>query len=260
MANLQLLAANPVEVLGIVAGIVVVLFHVLGAISSVAAKPQPPRRAIPQPPRPPQAPANPDSLQSEIEEFLRKASGRAPAGQQRPQQQQGQPPQRQPSQRTQARPPQVQPPRQQPNVVRPAGRPDSRPNSRRGQARPAVQQTRPIVAEVLPADDTPDALDRHVKEFLNTRGFERREAQLSSIDEREQKFDQQLKQTFTHEVGHLKGDALAMPGDAPVMSAEAPELLIMNAENPLISLLSSREALRRIIVLNEILARPEHRW
>ena len=108
--------------------------------------------------------------------------------------------------------------------------------------------------------DTPEAIDAHVKEFLNTREFSERTAQFGSIDKQEQQFEQHLKQTFTHEVGHLKGDALALPGEAPVASAVATELNDTNIKNPLIGLVSSRAGLKQAIMLNEILHRPEHRW
>ncbi len=210
------------------------IFWLLGKVFGVQQQPparRPPGQALP---RPPQA-APGDPLQSEIEEFLRRASGRKDGGA---------PAARNPNQ-------------PQPTKVRTAG------------VNPAARKPRPIqpasartkAAAAPPAlPDTPDGIDQHVKKYLSTTDFDRRVSQLSSIDRKEQEFDQQVNQTFAHEVGHLKGSAIAVAGEAPVTSAAAPEPQLANTQNSLAKLLSSPANLKSAVVLNEILQRPSHRW
>lgn len=184
------------------------------------------QRTAPQGQRPAQ-PAQPrtasEALQSEIDEFLRRATGRA--------QPQGQ--------------------RQRPSA-RPAV--TAKDDSRRGRPAPVVVRTRPALTTSGNTIETPEAISEHVKQFMDTRSFDDRK--LSSIDEKERQFDQQVQRSF-HELGHLKPSALTAGGDSAVSAAAFQQPVVENVNMP--NLLRPVD-LRRAIVLNEIFQRPEHRW
>src|ERR1700676_5309018 len=106
---------------------------------------QPPARRPPGPPaaRPPQ-PVPGDPLQSEIEEFLRRASARKEGGAAAPR----------------------APNRQQPVKARPPG---AKPDPRRPRpVQPTTAQQKPARAEPAVALDTPAGIDQHVKDYLST--------------------------------------------------------------------------------------------
>jgi hypothetical protein len=107
--------------------------------------------------------------------------------------------------------------------------------------------------------DTPEALDRHVKQFMDTGEFGRRTAKLSSIERQDQQFEKHLEDTFTHEVGHLRGGTLAISGETSVTSA-APPMPEGQRRNALALLLANPAELKTALLLNEIFPRPEHRW
>lgn len=210
------------------------IFWLLGKVFGVQQQP-PARRPGQGLPRPPQA-APGDPLQSEIEEFLRRASGRKDGG------------------AAAARNPnQPQPAKVRTAAVNPAAR-KPRP------IQPNAAKPKSVVAAPPALPDTPEGIDEHVKQYLSTSDFDRRRAQLSSIDRKEREFDQQVNQTFAHEVGHLRGSSIAVAGEAPVTSAAPPEPQLANTQNSLAKLLSSPANLKSAVVLNEILQRPSHRW
>jgi hypothetical protein len=120
-------------------------------------------------------------------------------------------------------------------------------------------QPQPVATTADPSLDTPQALDRHVKQFMDTGEFGRRTAKLSSIERQDQQFEKHLKDTFTHEVGHLRGGTLAISGETSVTSA-APPMPEGQRRNALALLLANPAELKTALLLNEILPRPEHRW
>jgi hypothetical protein len=233
-----------IEAIVLLVGIV---FWILGKVigqppQPPVRRPQPPAMGRPPAPRPPmagpqqQGPGDP--LQSEIEEFLRRASGgRKPGGAAAP---------AGPDRTRQAR------------TRQPAARPDPR-RGRPGQPSTPPQQPQPVATARDPGLDTPEDLDRHVKQFMDIGEFDRRTAKLTSIERQDQQFEKHLKDTFTHEVGHLRGGALAISGSASVTSA-APPMAEGQARNFLALLLANPAELKTAVLLNEILPRPEHRW
>jgi hypothetical protein len=248
MPHLPLLALDPGTIEAILA-LIGIVFWVLNKMLGQQAPPPARRPGAPPVGRPPQRPiARPpqqgqgDPLQSEIEEFLRRASGgRNPAGQQ-------------PGAQTATRPD----PNRQQRGRQPLGRPDPR-RGRPGQ--PSMPQTppQPVAVAADPSQDTPEAMDRHVKQYLSTAEFDRRTSGLSTIDRQEQQFEKHLKDTFAHEVGHLRGGALAISGTSSVTSA-APPVAEGERRNFLALLLANPAELKTAVLLNEILPRPEHRW
>jgi len=185
---------------------------------------------------PPQGQPRPagDALQGEIEEFLRRASGRREG---------------------------YQPPGQSQRPVS-AGpvNPGTRIDPRRGRPALVVVRAKPAVNSPAESPETPADIGRHVKQFLDTREFAERSSQLSSIDEKERQFEQNLQKTFSHELGHLKRSTLADGGDAAMTAAPLQPLLPVQNPNILASLFRSGVDLKRAIALNEIFQRPEHRW
>jgi hypothetical protein len=185
-------------------------------------------------PVPPQAQPRPasDALQGEIEEFLRRASGRRDGNQQ---QRQG----------------------QRPTPARPAVA-NGKTDPRRSRPAPPAVRAKPVVKPPAEMADTPEAITQHVKQFLDMREFDKRTSNLSTIDEQEREFEQKVKQTFSHELGHLKPSTLADGGDSAATAALlAPPQLNSNV---LAGLFRSGIDLKRAIALNEIFQRPEHRW
>jgi len=194
--------------------------------------PQMPRQRMPGPQGQPRPAA--DALQSEIDEFLRRATGR-----------------REPVQPGEAQ-------RQRPGAPRPAV-PAAKSDPRRSRGTPVVARPKPVATAPGEAAETPEAISEHVKQFLDTREFDQRTAKLSSIDEKERQFDEKVQQTFSHELGHLKSSTLSAGGDSAV-SAAAFQQPPPPAPTPLANLLRNPADLKRAIVLNEIFQRPEHRW
>jgi hypothetical protein len=186
---------------------------------------------------PPQGQPRPagDALQGEIEEFLRRASGRREGNREG---------NRQPS------------PGQRPPAARPAIT-GAKVDPRRGRPAPPVVRAKPVASPPVEAADTPEAISQHVKQFLDVREFDQRTTNLSSIDEKEKQFEQNVQKTFSHELGHLKRSTLADGGDA---AATAVQPIAPLNPNVLAGLFRSGVDLKRAIALNEIFQRPEHWW
>ncbi len=195
------------------------------------AQPMQPRQVAPPQGQP--RPAG-DALQGEIEEFLRRASGRREGYQ-----------------------PPVKP--QRPVTGRPMN-PGTRNDPRRARPAPVLVRGKPPVAAPDEGIETPADIGRHVKQFLDNKEFAERSSQLSSIDEKEKQFEQNLQKTFSHELGHLKRSTLADGGDAATTAAPLQPLVPLQNPNILASLFRSGVDLKRAIALNEIFQRPEHRW
>jgi hypothetical protein len=240
MSQPLLLAIDP-QTIEAVIGLVAILFWVLGKLLGQPQQPPARRPQAQLPPRPLERPpqqGQADPLQSEIEEFLRRASG-----------------QRKPADTAaQGRPDRTRLPRSR----QPGARQDPR-RGRPGQPTAPQGSPQPVAAAPDPALDTPEALDRHVKQFMDTGEFDRRTAKLTTIEKQDQQFEKHLKDTFTHEVGHLRGGALAISGESSVTSA-APPIAEGQRRNFLALLLANPAELKTAVLLNEILPRPEHRW
>ena len=203
------------------------------------------RPAGPRPPVPPQGQANGnDALKGEIDEFLRRVSNRR----------EGQP-QRRPA-GTPPRPIQVVRPPQSPLAPQSPNPPDRR---RRPVPVIVARAGVPVVKEAVIAPRSGDEIDDHVKKFLNIGQFEQRADHLASIDQQERKFDQQIQQTFAHEVGHLKPSALSSATDERSVSQTAPQVVDEKSQNISFALLTGSNLINAVIV-SEIMQRPEFRW
>ena len=251
MLHPLLLAANIEGLVQVIFLLVMGLLWLINRISTAieTARRPPPVRRPPQPVPPqgegpqvqpqmqprqiaaPQGQPRPagDALQGEIEEFLRRASGRQQPGQaQRP----------------------------RPGTARPAIT-GAKADPRRGRPAPPVVRAKPVANAPDESADTPEAISQHVKQFLDMKEFDQRTTNLSSIDEKERQFEQNLQKTFSHELGHLKRSTLADGGDA---AATAVQPIAPLNPNVLAGLFRSGVDLKRAIALNEIFQRPEHRW
>jgi hypothetical protein len=210
-----------------------VIFVIILAVRSLAAlvnagNQNPPNRR-PIVPRP-AADDNPnDPLKGEIEEFLKRVSNRRD----------GQNPQGQ----GQARPSQAKP--------QPGRRsPPPPPGERRKRPTPVIV-ARTAAPPAVPVEEQQQSVAEHVKRFLSTTEFEQRSEKLDTIAAKERQFEQQVQQTFTHQLGSLRPTAEATAAAAAEQKPPVARMVV-----PLLSGL----AIRNAIIMNEVLTRPEHRW
>ena len=143
------------------------------------------------------------------------------------------------------------------------------------QPRPApVQQAmrriekleKPVNAEVVADAPVGGKVEEHVKKYLDSENFARRESQLGEeVAQADKAIDQHLSQVFDHQVSRLA----SLPGEAaaPPVAYEPPELVEASSlaipdtfATGLTDLLSNPEAIRQAIVFSEIFRRPEERW
>jgi hypothetical protein len=106
-----------------------------------------------------------------------------------------------------------------------------------------------------------DAVTASVEKHLANRGFKQRAEHLADdIVRADQEMEQRLQKSFSHRVGTL-GDATASAVNAPVTDAQpVPEIPTASAAQNIASLLANPQNIKQAIILNEILARPDHRW
>jgi hypothetical protein len=227
-----LLAVDISQVIGV---IVVILFIIVPAIGQLLAKMgQQQRPGGGRPPGRPPAGGGPAAgrpaaggLEDEIGEFLRRAAQRRQA---------------------QAAPP---PP--------PRGHPVGPP----AMAQPVRPQL--VQAEVVRPQALGEGIKQHVGEYLDPGEFQRRAAGLGEeVAQADEQIEQRLHARFNHQVSSLAdtpGESAAVPRVAP---AGEPEdrvgELPSTAAAGLAAMLGSSEGIRRAIVINEILTRPEDRW
>jgi len=210
------------ELIGI---LIMILVFVIPAIFQALNKQAQRQKKRPLGQRPPARPPG-ANVEAEIEEFLRRAAqGRG-----------AQPPARARRPRPGPAPPMVQ-------VVGRQGEPP----------KPAVE--RPVGV----------GMAEHVQEYLDRDEFQRRTAGLGGqLAQAEQQTEQRLQQAFGHEVSHLAH----APGESAAVTRaeEATEPADHIGELPptaaagLAALFSDVTSVRRAIVINEILQRPEDRW
>ena len=179
----------------------------------------------------------PAALEDEIGDFLRRA---AKGGGRQPPQQAG--PERAglPPRPVQARPKPSRPARPRAPVPR------------------RVQP--PLAAEIVEPARPPvgQGLGEQVARDINTADITRRVGELGQETSRATaKLDQQIHETFDHQLGNLRRQSKAEAAE-PEATRE-PALPITSAAG-LSVLLSDAESLKQAIILNEILQRPDHRW
>jgi hypothetical protein len=252
---------------GLVPIIFVVLYgvaHLVGTLQQEKKKLAPPRpRPAPPPPQaagPRPAPLAPqggakaptleDSLRREVEEFLRRAQGQAPA-------QPGQPPRReqrpQPAQR-------VQPPEQRPAPQRTPLRPADRTTPERPQPfRRVVEAPRSLPTASLPSSSEPHppvplgaGVSQHVASHLGgTKELVQHAQQLGAdVAQADERMQEHLRHRFAHQLGALSPTASA------AQTAAAPATLAQELRN----MLARPAGMRQLVVASEILRRPEERW
>jgi hypothetical protein len=130
-------------------------------------------------------------------------------------------------------------------------------------AQPARPQL--VQAEVVRAQPLGEGIKQHVGKYLDAGEFQRRAAGLGEeVAQADEQIEQRLHTKFNHEVSSLAavpGESAAapraLPGGEPEDLAAA---LPSTAAAGLAAMLGSSEGIRRAIVINEILTRPEDRW
>jgi hypothetical protein len=270
-----LLAAGWAEFLRLLPFVIAFLVWVIGRVATQLPQKPPQRGGAPPRPLPPQASKKVgDSLQGEINEFLRQAQaaregrgakpGQAPAAQS-----QGSitPFSGRPSDAGQKR------------VSRRPGQPDRDPRfQEKRQAQP------PVIAKASGPQSEPvplrESLAQHVAETMDSSKFTRRATQLSQVQEStDSDFRRHMDRVFQHDLGNLKketGGIFEVAGAAAhaVTDAAAAKLTAAAAgaqsgtapvattkrTSDIALFLAGRKNIRDAIILNEILQRPEHRW
>ncbi len=247
------------KLLPIVIGVLLwVISHFAGQVQP---KIPPQRRPMGQPPQPgPPQPAK-DSLQAEINEFLRQAqAAREGRSSNQPQ-------------RDTAQPTQVSRPQRGRSFRRAAGSQPRR-GARRDETRPVPRPT-PVVEIVEPTPVRQPLVER-----LDTEKFAQRAAQFSRMqEESDTEFQKHMDRVFSHDVSTLKpvplgvfeaaaaskreetatAAAAAKESAGGAQSAYAPSVNRKQASD-IAPFLAGRKNIRDAIILNEILARPEARW
>ena len=126
-------------------------------------------------------------------------------------------------------------------------------------ARPAAAQVvreRPAEAQVI------DGVHREtVQTEIDTGQFTRRASKLGGkVVRTEKKLDKHLHQVFNHELGDLARAPSKTTGRRLTTTMQQPVDMPPTAAAGFAALLGSAENIRRAIVINEILTRPEDRW
>jgi hypothetical protein len=184
----------------------------------------------PQAPNRPARPARPpqQSVQNEIEDFLRRANDKK-----------GTPPANRP----------------RPSQPAPKAKPVEKP--------PRAQEV--VKAEVVRERPVGGGVEKHVKQFMNKEGFERRSKQLGEeVAETDEKVERHLKSVFDHSLSKIAATPGVSASAANVKMADtAPELTLATpsvAAGDVAALLGDPLSIRQAIILSEILNRPIDRW
>ncbi|HVC92936.1 MAG TPA: hypothetical protein VND64_04555 [Pirellulales bacterium] len=223
LANAPLLAA--IDLGDILKVIFVIVFISIGAIKQLGKAADAQKRKMarpPAPPRPPRPQPGRREVEDEVSDFLRRAAEKR-AG--------------------------------RPAVVTPADAP--------------VEPTRRLIeigasdvihAQAIEEPPTGASVAQHVRQHLDTREFEARASNLTSVDQADEAIESHLHQVFAHQVGHLSS---SRPAD-PVLegqSGAAPTTPDTTAPAEyLVSLLGNPQSLRSAVILREVLERPTQRW
>ena len=231
-----ILLAGIGDVIGILVPIVFFVIYALNQLLTAKSAQQPQRGGQRRPPERGERPLRPaqpqqppqqrpqgnhaSQLNSEIEQFLKRASQRR-----------GERPASERASRAAAAPPKAppKPPQEEPADVQPIEHRDF------------------------------DSVTASVEKHLSRRGFsERAEHLADDIVRADEQMEQHLQKAFGHRVGTLSSDAASGAPVTDVETAvktDAP-----SAAASLAAALASPQGARQALVLGEILARPEHRW
>jgi hypothetical protein len=138
---------------------------------------------------------------------------------------------------------------------------------KRAPGRPQQPASRPVRVEPILVRGTQaaaDAVGRPLdSRHLDTTGFGTRAAQMTDDLKRgDAEREEHFQQTFTHKLGRLTdtsvAGAKAIAPDAPPVSTVPTVPVPLSDWLPLPT--TKIEDLRRAVMMNEILQRPEHRW
>ena len=244
----------------------IILFVVYGAAQLVGNFQQEKRKAAqrPQPkPAPPQdfgAPAAPpaaaapragaggqqptleETLRREVDEFLRRAQGQPQqpkAQQQRPQQQQ--------------RPPQPARPRQPQQPAAPLQQRQPPPRQRIEPPSPVQSPTRPVPGAPLAGGSI---AQRVAEDLRGAQALVQHAQQLGAeISQTDQRVAAHLRETFSHQLGSLATTAATIqPQPAALQKSTT------STAQELRNMLARPGGARQMIILGEVLRRPEERW
>lgn len=140
-----------------------------------------------------------------------------------------------------------------------AGPPPAAPKPQRAKSKPPRQRPappRPVVATFAPQEQTPrgESVAEHVARQLSAREFEVRASHMvDDLAQADEARERHMAQTFQHQLGQLARNA---PGPAAAADA-ARDTPAAAANVPALAGFSSIDDLRRAILVNEILRRPQ---
>jgi hypothetical protein len=236
------LAVDWDELISAIIPVLLTVFWILGHLMGGKPKPKqaPPRPRVVPPPAQPVAPGPggpqptlEETLRREVEEFMRRAQGRAPDG-----------PKREPAM---AAPPQRGPRPASPVAERP------QPPRRLAEApRPQSASSASPPRAPLPSAAAPTSVEQHVAEHLRGAKVLAAHAQTlgAGVAQADERLEERLREKFVHSLGTLEHRA-ADPQQKATRSPAAKQLF---------ELLSTPGGMRQVILANEILRRPEERW
>ena len=228
------------EWLKLVVPFVFFIIYALNQLLSAKAQPQRPQQKKPAPEgerplRPAQPPANEPAgstqsqLNAEIEQFLKRANER-----------------RGDRAKREGWPPSVQtPPKKAPKPPKPPREP---------------LREQPVDVEPLARHEL-STVASSVEKHLANRGFTQRAEHLADdIVRADEQMEQHLQKSFSRRVGTL---AESTPGEGTSPLTDQAPMAVSAAASPsaaIGALLANAQSLRQAIILNEVLARPVHRW
>ena len=186
-----------------------------------------------------------DPLRAEVEEFLRRAEGKKPEEKAPQRERETQPLAREPAAPAARREP--QPPRARPLPESRVGQPAKQPpRAKPKPAIPASERKLPEQQGQLRREGVAEHVQRHLSKGRISEHAEHLGDEVALADD---KMEARIEQKFEHRLGRLGHQQEAVAEKAgPALAQEVRELL------------SDSRGMRRLIVANEILRRPEERW
>ncbi len=157
----------------------------------------------------------------------------------------------------------VAPPPLPPPMPLPASAPPARRVAKQPQrpARPPSIAPRGSVMDALPVAPEESVAD-HVRRQMNTSSFETRAESLGvKVEQADSQMEAHLKSAFDHKVGTLAGRQIsASDSETSTTSAAGIAAEAASPGAALVNLLMDPANRRNVMILNEILPRPEHNW
>lgn len=116
---------------------------------------------------------------------------------------------------------------------------------------------RPVEAEVVAEEPRGERVVEHVGKNFDSQEFSRRADRLGSgVGQADEKLQQHLDRTFDHKLGQLETAAVEPSSTSGTAAVEIPPTFAADWA----AMLSNTDSVRRVIVLSEIIHRPEERW